>query len=107
MTVEDDLGPEPTRTEVDRLQGPVLLEFGATWCGYCQALRPALAAALARYPGVRYRWIEDGKGQPLGRSFRVKLWPTLVFLRDGVVVRQVARPTPAEVDEGLRAISAP
>jgi thioredoxin 1 len=48
--------------------------------------------------------IEDGKGKPLGRSFRVKLWPTLVFLRDGRVVQQVARPSPEEVRDGLQAI---
>jgi thioredoxin 1 len=54
---------------------------------------------------VRYLWVEDGKGKPLGRSFRVKLWPALVFLRDGRVVKQVSRPNPAQVREGLEAIS--
>jgi thioredoxin 1 len=54
---------------------------------------------------VRYLWVEDGKGKPLGRSFRVKLWPTLVFLRDGRVMKQVSRPDPAEVRAGLEAIS--
>ena len=28
-------------------------------------------------------WAADASGRPLGRSFKVKLWPTLVFLRDG------------------------
>jgi len=41
--------------------------------------------------------VEDGPGRPLGRSFRVKLWPTLVFLKDG---RELARVTrPANLDE--------
>lgn len=65
-----------------------------------------MAALLARHPEVRHVRIEDGKGKPLGRSFRVKLWPTLVFLRDGAVKHQVARPSPAEVAEGLAAITA-
>jgi thioredoxin 1 len=64
-----------------------------------------LAALLRRFPEVRHIKIEDGKGKPLGRSFRVKLWPTLVFLRDGRVIQQVARPGPAAIAEGLRAIS--
>lgn len=57
------------------------------------------------FPGVRYRSVEDGKGRPLGRSFRVKLWPTFVFLRDGQVVRQMARPSPRELRDGFEALA--
>jgi thioredoxin 1 len=101
----EESGREPTREEIDRTAGPVLLEFGAHWCGYCRALAPQLAAQLGRHPGVRHIKIEDGPGKPLGRSFRVKLWPNLVFLRDGRVVKQVARPNPDEVRDGLEAIA--
>jgi thioredoxin 1 len=101
----DHVEPEPTRVEVERMPGPVVLEFGATWCGYCRALQAHLDTLLEEFPDVKYIWVEDGKGKPLGRSFRVKLWPTLVFLRDGRIVQQVARPNPAEVRQGLEAIS--
>src|SRR5205085_9745124 len=74
---------EPTREEIDQLQGLVVLEFGAQWCGHCMALRPHLTKLLRDFPQVRHVRIEDGKGQPLGRSFQVKLWPTLVFISDG------------------------
>jgi thioredoxin 1 len=99
------LAEEPSRDEVNRLTGPVVLEFGTAWCGYCRALEPELAALLDRYPQVRHLRVEDGKGKPLGRSFKVKLWPTLVFLKDGEVIKQVSRPEPGEVEEGLQAIS--
>ncbi|OWK42146.1 Thioredoxin [Fimbriiglobus ruber] len=60
-----------------------------------------MADSLAKYPQVRHIPVEDGKGRPLGRSFRVKLWPTLVFMRDGHVVGQIVRPAPDEITKGF------
>jgi thioredoxin 1 len=97
--------PEPTRDEIDRLPGLVLLEFGTDWCPHCQALQPHLEKLLTQFPQVQYIRVEDGKGRPLGRSFRVKLWPNHVFLRDGIVVNQLARPTPEEVRVGFEALT--
>ena len=85
----------PTRAEVDALPGLSLLEFGTTWCGHCRAAQPALAEALAQHVHWRHIKVEDGPGQALGRSFRVKLWPTLVLLRDGQEVARLVRPTHA------------
>jgi len=96
---------EPSRDEIERMMGPVVLEFGAAWCGHCKALAPRLAEMLESFPTVRHIRVEDGPGLPLGRSFRVKLWPTLVFLRDGQVVAQVTRPPAGQVLDGLRAIT--
>ena len=96
----------PTRETVDHTTGLVLLEFGTSWCGHCRALAPEVAAALSDHPAVRHIKIEDGPGLPLGRSFRVKLWPNLVFLRDGTVVSQLARPSVAELREAFTALTA-
>ena len=85
-------GQEPTREEVAALAGPTLLEFGTPWCGYCRGAQPFIAEALAIHPAVRHVKIHDGPGQPLGRSFRVTLWPTLVFLEDGVERDRLVRP---------------
>src|SRR5688572_11058122 len=82
-----------TREELNQLHGPVLVEFGANWCGICQSFSPTLESLLKEYPAVQHIRVEDGSGKPLGRSFRVKLWPTLVFMFDGQVVQQVARPS--------------
>lgn len=44
---------------------------------------------------------EDGSAKPSGRSFRVKLWPTLVFLRDGEVLGVAVRPSRGEIEAGF------
>ncbi len=105
MSAKDDR--EPTRDEIDHTLGPVLLEFGASWCPHCQALAPKLSGLLESRPGIRHIKIEDGPGRPLGRSYRVKLWPNLVFLIDGKVVKQLARPDEDEVKQGLEALVDP
>jgi thioredoxin 1 len=87
----------PTRQEIDRSQGIVLLEFGTHWCGICRALAPHVEDLVQRHPAVRHVKVEDGPGLPLGRSFQVKLWPNLVFLKDGTVLRQLVRPSATEL----------
>lgn len=83
---------EPTRQSIDALKGANLLEFGTPWCGHCQRAQPLLQSALAAQPEVAHIKVEDGPGRPLGRSYRVKLWPTLIFLRDGKEVARIVRP---------------
>jgi thioredoxin 1 len=98
---------EPGRADIDARQGPLLLEFGSPTCGHCRRAAPLVEQALAQHPGVPHVKVADGPGQPLGRSFGVKLWPTLVFLRDGVERARAVRPqSQAEVEQGLRALGA-
>jgi len=98
---------EPSREEIDRLDKPTMLEFGASWCGICAAAQPSIAAALAEHPGVDHIRIEDASGRPLGRSFGVKLWPTLVFIKGGHETERLVRPTSREsIALALRRLSA-
>ncbi len=83
---------DPTRAEIDAGRGPMLLEFGSPTCGHCRAALPLVEQVLGEHAPVPHLKIADGPGQPLGRSFQVKLWPTLVFLRDGIEVARLVRP---------------
>jgi thioredoxin 1 len=83
---------EPSRAEVDALAGATVIEFGAPWCPRCIGAQPLIAAAFRDHPALRHIKIEDGPGRRLGRSFRIKLWPTLVFFRDGVELARLVRP---------------
>lgn len=86
----------PARAELDASRGLKLLQFGVDWCGHCQAAESAVCEALQAFPGLEHQRIEDAAGRPLGRSFRVKLWPTLILLRDGQELARLVRPTQAE-----------
>jgi len=91
-----------TRAELDVLPGATIVEFGTNWCGWCRGAQPLIETAMADHPQLRHIKVEDGQGRPLGRTFRVKLWPTLVFMRDGQEVARVVRPSSVnEIQEAL------
>ncbi len=93
---------QPERAAIDATAGLVALDFGTDWCGYCRAAAPLIAAALSAFPDARHLKVEDGSGRALGRSFRVKLWPTLIVLKDGKEIARVVRPAnAAEVHDAL------
>jgi len=87
---------EPPRAAIDARQDALLIEFGTDWCGHCNAAQPLIAAACAGHPRVAHLRIEDGPGRRLGRSFGVKLWPTLVFMHGGKEVTRLVRPTDSD-----------
>jgi thioredoxin 1 len=87
---------QPERGAIDATTGVVALDFGTNWCGYCRAAEPLIDRALAGAQAVQHIKVEDGPGRPLGRSFRVKLWPTVVVLKDGQEVARVVRPDDAD-----------
>jgi len=96
---------QPSRAEVDSLPGLTLLEFGSPTCGHCRRAQPLIAAALAAHPRVRHLKIADASGRRLGRSYQVKLWPTLVMLDGGREVARLVRPVEAgKIGEALERI---
>jgi thioredoxin 1 len=98
---------QPQRTEIDALKGTVVVDFGTNWCGFCRAAQPLVDAALAPRTDVKHLKVEDGPGRALGRSFRVKLWPTLIFMRDGQEVTRLVRPnSAAAIEQALAGVGA-
>ena len=96
---------EPKREEVDAMPGPTLLDFGNNWCGHCMRAKPLIDSALKGHERVRHIRIADASGKRLGRSYKVKLWPTLIFLDNGAEVARLVRPhDPAEIGDALAKI---
>lgn len=86
----------PTLDEINSLKGVAVLEFGAPWCGHCQASHDAVKETMQSYPDMAHIKVFDGKGKRLGRQFGVKLWPTLIVLKDGQEVSRIVRFTASD-----------
>ena len=59
---------------------------------------------MVKHPEIEHVKVEDGRGRPLGRSFGVKLWPTLVAMREGKILFQVSRPDEAAIGQAVQAL---
>ncbi len=99
---------EPSLSSVNEIKGYTLLEFGAPWCSHCQGAKPYIEQALSDYENLMFFKIYDGKGKPLGRSFNVKLWPTLILVKDGQELNRLVRPANiAEITDLLASMRTP
>lgn len=82
----------PSVDDITALKGDAFLEFGAPWCGHCKAAALAIEQSLSSLQ-VAHIKVYDGKGLALGRAFKVRRWPTLILLKDGIEQGRVVRPT--------------
>lgn len=89
-------------SEVQTAATPVLLDFGAEWCQPCKKMAPLVENLAQRYNGkLKVGYVDVGVSQNLAMEFRVMSVPTLLFFKQGKVVRQVVGARSSEELEAL------
>jgi len=80
--------------EVTSGEGIVLVDFWAEWCGPCKRFAPVFERASEKHPGVVFGKVDTEAEVALATQFEIRSIPTLMAIRDGVIVFEQAGALP-------------
>ena len=92
--------------EVLKHNGPVMVDFWATWCGPCRMLGPVVEELAKEYEGkVKVCKLNTDEGPDTSTKYRITSIPTIIFFKNGEVAGQtVGLQSKAALQEKLNAL---
>jgi thioredoxin 1 len=92
---------DTTFADVITREGTYLIDFWATWCGPCRQFAPIFEESSEKHTDITYVKVDTDANQNLSQYFQISSIPTLVAIRDGVVLHSQAGALPGPVLEDL------
>jgi len=87
--------------EVTSAEGITLVDFWAEWCGPCHRFAPVYERVSEKHPDITFAKVDTEAEQGLAVEFQIYSIPTIMAIRDGVVVYQQAGALPEHLLENL------
>ena len=88
-------------TQVTSGEGIVLIDFWAEWCPPCVRFGPVYERVSEKHPDITFAKVDTEAEQQLAQEFQIQSIPTLMAIRDGVLVFQQAGALPENALESL------
>lgn len=95
MSKPIDITDADFKAQVLDAQGPVLVDFWATWCGPCRMIAPHLKTIAAEYDGqLTVAKVDTDQNQNMAMKYAVRSIPTLILFKNGEPVERITGALP-------------